>query len=1119
MKNESRIAQLGTLVGLAAAFAAFFFASSAQAAAPLYSIKATWADTNLPPGGEGQFTLMVRNTGDADGSGPMTVTDQLPEGVTVKKFEGELASACSGVATEDVSCNFFAQDAHATAIGSKGGATSLEPRGYLSLIFVTVEVSPTATGVGANVATVSGGGGAGTSTDVDPVPFSATPASFGLVPGSFAADVFDAEYPFGNPERQAGAHPFEQRVDFDFTAETGFNDQGVSADFHRYSAPHGRVKDVEVTLPRGFIGNPEALPKCDPTDFAFGGVVGNATQCPSNTQVGYLNVYAAGTKNFYGYAPWGPDETYANLTHVPIYSLVPPKGQAADFAFNAGGYVQGHIYPTLDPAQNYAIKTVSPNISNFFSVRGVEVTFWGVPGDPAHDRWRYFVGGQGTDPALGATFEAANVRPLLTNPTDCGFDNGGARIRTDSYGVPGSYTPVEEHEDPLNVGGCEDPRFRFDPDVALQPTSSDAGGPTGLAVHLEVPQRNDEVADASDLYAENGDVQAIPTPPVKKAVVTFPSGMTVSPSAAQGLGYCTPEQIGLGTDKPVSCPDNSQYGTLTLHTPILPVNQQPKGWIYIAQQDNNPFHNFLSLYLVIQEPDRGILVKIPGRIDLDPVTGRITTTFDDLPQFPLEDMEMNLKGGPRAGLVNPQTCGAKTIRAEFFSWHDPGTAHVVTDSYDVTHNADGSPCRDSLAGRPFDPQLAGGTLSPLAGAFSPLELRMTRTDEEQELSVVEGVAPPGLLASLKGVGRCSDAAIAAAATSGRSGADELNAPSCPASSLVGTVDAGAGVGQTLTYVKGKIYMAGPYKGAPLSGVAIVPAVAGPFDLGVIVTRAPAYVDPRTAEIKLVTDPLPQIFKGVPVRVRDIQVHLDRPNFTLNPTSCDPMSLSGELFSSEGKSKLGGSPFQAAECASLGFAPKLSARLFGGTHRGAHPKFRGVFRARRGDANASEAVVTLPRSAFLDQSHIRTVCTRVQFAADACPPGSIYGHAVATTPLLDESLQGPVYLRSSNHKLPDLVADLHGLIDVEVVGHIDSIRGGIRASFESIPDAPVDTFTIAMQGGKKGLLVNSRNTCARDYRVEAEFRAQNGKEVGLRPKLKAACKKARKAKRGSARGGR
>jgi len=1104
------------LLGFAAlAITIFAIAPAMASAAARYDVKTTWSDTNLPPGGVGNFDLWVRNIGDATGEEDLLVKDELPAGViaTAIHFYPEFAPLpddraglyCSGAGTGTVQCLFpgpvVSELMQAPGLETGGGVA--RPTGYITgSVGIEVAIDPGASGTAANTATVSGGGAAQPDTDVDQVPFSETPAPFGIVPGSFEADFFDAAFPFGEPSRQAADHPFELRVNFELDLLTGLKLNNTELK----SFPHGSLATVEATLPRGMIGNPEATPKCDPVKFAEKGATGNSTACPANTQVGYLNAETVG------------DVTrHQALTRVAIYNMEPPKGQAADFGFNAGGFVQGHIFPTLDPAQNYAIKTLTPNISNLVPVTGSEVVFWGVPGDPVHDRFRSYPQVQPGSIALGAPFGSAAIEPLFTNPADCGFDNGATRIRLESYTEPGKLTPAQEYGNAHNVTGCEDPRFRFEPKVALQPTTKDAGAPTGLDVHLEVPQRNEEVEDTKELYAENGDVQGISTPPMKKAVVVLPQGMTVNPAAAQGLGSCSPEQIGLGTDRPVTCPDSSQYGTLTLHTPLLPVDAQPKGFVYIAKQNDNPFHNFLSLYLVIQEPERGILVKVAGRADLDPVTGQITTTFDDLPQFPLSDMQLTLKGGLRAGLVNPQTCGKKTIQAIFYTWQDPSTPHTVNSSYDVTRNPDGSPCHNSLSERPFEPKLSGGTVNNLAGSFSPMELQLTRSDEDQELSGVEGTAPPGLLASLKGVGRCSDATIAAAANPDRTGIEEINSPSCPASSLVGTVDAGAGVGQVLTYVSGKIYMAGPYKGAPVSGVAIVPAVAGPFDLGTIVTRAPAYVNPKTAELHLVTDPLPLIFKGVPVRVRDIRVHLDRSHFTLNPTNCKPFALSGTLFSSEGKTRQSATPFQAADCSGLGFKPKLITRLFGGTHRGAHPKFRGTFKARPGDANVSGAVVTLPRSEFLDQAHIRTICTRVQFAADQCPAGSIYGHAVATTPLLDEALQGPVYLRSSDHDLPDLVADLHGLVDVEVIGRIDSIKGGIRANFESVPDAPVDRFTITMQGGKKGLLVNSRDICAHTYKINAEFKGQNGKEATLIPKLQAACKgKAKRARRGARR---
>lgn len=1100
-------------------------ASAHAAVGPRYDIKARWGDSNLTPGdtktstAEAQFAIQARNIGDAVGAADLTITDKLPSGVTVsaiawKRGAANYSSDCTGIGTDTATCVMPAAQlpVEARAPGELDETLFAAPTGYLPTLFIDVSVPAKASGEGINVATVEGGGAPTPVSDVDQVPFSKEPAPFGLAPGSFGADVFSAAYPAGGRSRQSGDHPFEQRVNFDIAARTAVN---APPDGTRYIAANGALRTVEVTLPRGMIGNPEAVPRCDPVDFAQLGAINSSTACPANTQVGYLNIpFNDGTLQ-YGVHGGFLTNTNEVLSRVPIYNLEPPRGTPVDLAFSAGGFVQGHIYATLDPAQNYAIKSVSPNISSLVNVRGAEVTLWGVPGDPAHDKFRYYPKAQPGKIVLGAPFTAP-IRPFYTNPMDCGFDNGGHLIRVDSYQHPDEFTPVQEDSHAVNVGGCDDPRFRFEPDVALQPTSRTAGGPTGLDVHLELPQRNDEVDQAKELYAENDFVKGISTPPMKKVVVTFPAGMTISPSAAQGLESCSSDQIGLGTDRPVACPDSSQYGRLTLHTPALPIDEQPEGFVYIAKQNDNPSHNFLSLYLVIQQPERGILVKIPARVDLDPTTGQITTTFDDLPQFPVSDMEMNLKGGLRAGLVNPQTCGTKTIEATFYSWHDPATPHTVKSNYAITQNPDGSPCFKSSAERPFNPQLSGGTVNNLAGSYSPMELRLTRSDIDQELSAVEGTAPPGLLASLKGVGRCSDAQIAAAANPDRTGTEEINSPSCPASSLVGSVDAGAGVGQILTYVGGKIYLAGPYKGAPVSGVAIVPAVAGPFDLGTIVTRAPGYVNPKTAELHLVTDPLPLIFKGIPVRVRDIQVHLNRPHFTLNPTNCEPMSLVGTLFSSEGKSKRGGSPFQAADCAGLGFKPRLETRLFGGTHRGAHPKFRGTFEAREGDANVASAVVTLPHSEFLDQGHIRTVCTRVQFAADACPTGSVYGHAVAKTPLLDEELSGPVYLRSSDHKLPDLVADLHGIVDVEVIGRIDSVKGGIRANFESIPDAPVESFTISMQGGKKGLLVNSRNICANTYKVKAEFKGQNGKEATLTPKMRAACKgrKATRARKGA-----
>jgi hypothetical protein len=1114
-------------------------------AGPLYDLHAHWADTNLPPDGEGQFVVQARNLGDATGGEDLVIEDRLPSGLTVKEIRFvteqplELAPThCSTPQPGTARCVLETAELgeYARPPGDHWNGTVWTESGFLPTMYVVADIPAAATGSGANTAILYGGGGAlpdgmpcaqnesqlptlpPCAEAVSQVPFDSTPAPFGIAPGTFAADVFDAGYPAGAPLRQAGAHPADLRVDFDF------NQQLATVEGHPTNLPVGKIKTVEATLPRGLIGNPEATPKCDAVDFAEVGATTNSTGCPSDTQVGVLNVNIVEAGAFEG----------ARLSRVAIYNLKPPKGMPADFGFNAQGLVQGHIYPNIDPAQDYAIESLVPNIGNLTPITGSEATFWGVPGDPAHDKFRFYPKETGGH-TLGAPWGSAPIRPLLTNPTDCGEENGGTRIQVESYNNPGQFTQAQEYGDHLNVTGCDDSRFRFEPDISLQPTSRDAGGPTGLEVHLEVPQQNDEVSDATQLYTQNKNLKAIATSPIKRSVVTLPEGMTLNPSAAQGLATCSSAQIGLiSTDPirfnaaPVTCPEASQFGRLTIHTPILPAENQPEGFIYVASQDDNPFHNFLSLYLVIEEPERGILVKIAGKVDLDPNTGQITTTFDRLPQFPVSDLELSLKGGVRAGLVNPTTCGTKTITAEFFSWQDPSTPHSVKSSYDVTQKPDGSPCVNSLGGRPFVPTLDAGTTQNTAGSYSPFVMRLTRTDDDQEFSQLGLTLPPGLAAKFAGVAICSDVAIAQA--EGRmatgDGALEQANPSCPASSSIGTTEVGAGVGVPLTYVPGKIYLAGPYKGAPISIVAITPTVVGPFDLGVIAVRTALDVNPMTAQGSARTDPLPQIFQGIPVRIRDLQLHLDRPNFILNPTSCAEKQIDahvtgtgGDIASTTDDTAAELSQrFWAADCAFLGFKPKLSLHLFGATHRGAHPRLRAVVTYPKGGtyANIAAASVALPHSEFLENAHIRSVCTRVQFAAKACPADSIYGHVEAKTPLFDQPLQGPIYLRSSSHTLPDMVAVLRGPdsqpVEVDLDGRIDSVRGGIRNTFEVVPDAPVDWAVFSFQGGGKGLLANSTNLCSKVNRATVKFSAQSGRTIVLHPKMMSACKKVHRKKR-------
>jgi hypothetical protein len=565
----------------------------------------------------------------------------------------------------------------------------------------------------------------------------------------------------------------------------------------------------------------------------------------------------------------------------------------------------------------------------------------------------------------------------------------------------------------------------------------------------------------------------------------------------------------LGNNEPVQCPDASRIGEVELSTPLLP--KSAEGSMYLAARGDNPFGSTFAVLLVLHDTEeRGALIKIPGRIDVDPVSGQIKTSFDDLPRFPFDDLVLKFRSGPRAPLVSPPTCGKQAIGVEVASYAQPQKPVDASNTYEVTEGPNGTPCPPESSKRPFHPSFSAGTLNPVAGAYSPFLFRLSREDHEQELTGIKTVLPRGLVAKIAGVALCPEQAIASITDELGTGRSELHNPACPAASQIGSVSAGLGAGPGPNYFNGKVYLAGPYKGAPLSLAVVAPGLAGPYDLGNVVVRAALYVDPDTTQVKAVSDPFPTILHGVILRARDVRLRVDRPNTTINPTSCARQEVGGLASGIGGALFDTAFPFQVGSCSDLLFKPKLGLRLFGGTRRGAHPKLRAVVRFPQGGANTAFASVALPRSEFLDQGHIGTVCTRVQFAAEACPTASVYGTVSAKTPLLDEELHGNIYLRSSSHQLPDVVAAFRGgRIDANLVGRVDSVNGGIRNTFDFVPDVPVTSATFSFFGGKKGLLVNSRNICKGTPKATAVFKAQNGDELTLRPKMRAACAKAKK----------
>jgi hypothetical protein len=1045
--------------------------SSASAAAPIWNVNMHHNETNFTPGSNAEYWIELNNVGDANSSGPIKVRIELFGGLTRQKVEsvGDIQGPVKGVTW---SCP---GGPGATTIVCS--TTTAIPRHMLSRnLVLTVDVPLDAEGDAFASVEVEGGGAAASANAFELTHISPQEQPFGIVDQSWVGDFYDGDGL--TPVREAGAHPDLARFNFDLNSVS--DPQPVAA---QTKSPAGSIRDVTVGLPPGFVGNTNAVEECTSAELT-------TLACPASSVVGRFDGII-----------YPPEASHYWTLSYPIFNMSHPRGVVSDLAFVPLG-APVHIKATLDPTNQYAIQTTTPNVNEALPAYTANVTIWGVPSDSSHDSERCTDQGPILDTSKECSTDAPQA-PFLSAPSRCDTDHVMRLHHYDSWQEPGKFGPEVDYTMPGQSTNCDKPRF--EPDVEIVTTGKQANTPTGLDVHVKI--------------AQNENPNALATPPVKRFTVTLPEGMSFSPSFADGLQSCTLAQMQLGNNDPVQCPDASRIGEVSLHTPLLP--KSAEGSMYLAAQGDNPFGSTFALILVIHDTEeRGALIKIPGRIDVDEQTGRIVTTFEDTPQFPFDDLTLKFRNGPRAPLVSPPTCGKQTIGVEIASYAQPQKPIDASNTYQVTEGPNGTPCPPDSARRPFHPTFTGGTLNPVAGTYSPFLFRMTRSDDEQELSQVSTVLPPGLVAKIAGVSLCPDAAINSISTALGAGKGELNNPACPASSEIGSVSAGLGAGPGPNYFPGKVYLAGPYKGAQLSLAVVAPGLAGPYDLGNVVVRAALHVNPETAQVRAVSDPFPTNLHGVILRVRDIRLRVDRPQTTINPTNCSKMSVDGQItgvggsvFTTADDSLFAASsPFQVGSCADLAFKPKLDFRLFGGTKRGAHPKFRATLRMPPGGANIKAASVALPHSEFLDQGHIKTICTRVQFAANNCPAGSIYGTVSAKTPLLDETLTGPIYLRSSNHQLPDLVATFRGgRIDANLVGRVDSINGGIRNSFDFVPDVPVTSATFDFFGGAKGLLVNSTNLCAAHARATAKFQAQNGDALTLHPKMGAKCAKAKKSK--------
>ncbi len=905
--------------------------------------------------------------------------------------------------------------------------------------------------------------------------------------GTAAARTFDFSFfkaPYYDPFDPTPPQPFENGRK-NLTNQAGIHADSVT-EFKLDLTELEDVHDVQVDLPAGFYGNPEALPFCS---IQF--LTEHNGLCNPAAQVGVFRFI---------------------VFELPIYNMAATDDQTAVLAVEAFGSLLRFVISSRTDG-DYGLQANLRNINQGLTTYGAEFTLWGVPASETNDPLR-------VADSLDNGFQKANipVEPFLTAPARCDQPIT-TKIYADSWQVRGRRLPdgtidlsdpnwirAEETLPPLT--GCD--QLEFAPTLDARPTTNVADAPSGLDVDLHLPQ--------------NFDPEGLGTAQLKTTHVTFPEGLTLNPAASNGLGSCGPKEVGLTTPvgaaphfsrTPETCPDNSRIGSVEIDTPVF--SDPLRGGVYVMTPYDNPFGSLLGIYAVAE--GRGLKIALPGKVVADPVTGRLTSIFDENPQLPFEHFYLKLDGGPFGIMRTPQTCGNYSTDSVMTSWATPDVP-IASDRDDYALiQSPAAGCPSSKAQLPNTPRFEAGTTSVTAGSYAPFVLKLSRPDGSKELSGIDTTLPRGLLAKLAGVPYCSEAQLAAAAA--KSGKAEQASASCPAASRVGGVTVGAGAGPRPFFAPGTAYLAGPYKGAPLSLAVVTPAVAGPFDLGTVVVRNALYIDPITAQVHAVSDPFPSILQGIPLDLRSIELRLDRPEFTKNPTSCDPLAISGAAATLLGEPAPLFNRFQAAECGRLKFGPKLALQLKGDTNRTGNPALTAVLKAPPGQANISETTVVLPKTQFIDNAHINNPCTRVQYNADACPAKSILGYARAFTPLLDEPLEGPVYFRSNGgeRNLPDMVADLKGQIDVTLVGFIDSIKAGkessrVRTRFATVPDAPVTKFVLKLFGGKKGLLENSVDLC-RDGagRATVLMQAHNSKINEFAAPLRADCGTASKKRKG------
>ncbi|HEX4116499.1 MAG TPA: hypothetical protein VHY18_11565 [Solirubrobacteraceae bacterium] len=895
---------------------------------------------------------------------------------------------------------------------------------------------------------------------------------------------------------QAGAHE-DLTTSLDFAHEANseaktFND----------------VRTIVVNLPAGFSANSTAVPTCTPNQLlAVGANSVRTTQCPVASQIGQIS-FAVGSPTHAGTPP-------VRVT-VPLYNMeVTSFGVAAELGFKSAVLTQ-MLVVSVRPGDS-GLTVTTPNIAKA-EPREISVTVWGLPAGHEHDTQRGEVceslrSERGEEACFNPLAEAnsgrppeANVpvKPFLSNPTSCGSFT--ATMEANSWEQPATVLQAGAEAGP--IGECE--RVPFEPSIEVQPSTRSAESPTGLAVSLLVPQA------WSNPYS-------VATANLKDTTVALPEGMTVNPSAGSGLGACSPAQYEAETAESLpgeGCPPESKIGSIEIETPVLA--EKIGGAVYVATPYDNraefaepghPDGSLLALYVVAKVPDRGIVIKVAGRVQLNPVTGQLVTTFENTPQQPFSKFTLKFRPGATAPLVSPSTCGSYAANGALTPWSAPSDPRLVSSPpFEISQGVHEGPCPSG--GVPsFKPQVISGTQNNASGSYSPFYLRIVREDGEQELTKFTTVLPPGLTGNLTGIPFCPDAGIEAAR--GVTGAEEEEHPSCPVASEIGHTIVEAGVGSVLAQTPGKIYLAGPYNGAPLSIVSITSAKVGPFDLGTVVIRFALDINPITAQVEVSgaqSDPIPHIIKGIVVHVRDIRVYMDRPDFTLNPTNCSPLAITDAITGSGANPANPAdqdavdvsTPFETADCSSLGFKPVFKVATSSKTSRadGASLSVKLTVPGAPGtQANIKSVKVDLPKQLPSRLTTLQKACVARVFETNpsACPANSRVGVAKAITPILPVPLEGPAYFVSyGDLKFPELIVVLQGYgFTIDLHGETFISKKGITSStFRTVPDQPVTSFELTLPRGRYSALANNGNLCTvkGGLKMPTALIAQNGATI-------------------------